>query len=340
MVKKLNSSEAASRLGVSTKALRLYEQKGLVNPGRTAAGYRVYSPEDMVCATKVVALRNLGLSLTQVVQVFDGNPQSLQSALLSHDAFLNEEMSRLIQRMEKVRSLQSGLALGRIPSEDELSNLLNHEPKVSLAFSLPWPWGGEQFEIRNVRPLNYIVGSVGSGKTVFAHCIADALPGGVFVEPQQWKGSHALNEMHETHSDLQERVSQAVTWLVGEGATQTATLTNLLQILESSLPSILVVDLIEDDLDEATQGALIRYLRRRAQPHRPPLFVITRSSAILDLDAVGYDEAIYSCLSNHSPPTRVLPYRGSAGYEYTASCLASPDIRARTQGMIASICTS
>jgi len=217
MVKRLNSSEAASRLGVSTKALRLYEQKGLINPERTAAGYRAYSSEDMVCATKVVALRSLGLSLSQVAQVFDGNPQCLQSALLSHDAFLNEEMSRVIQRMEKVRSLQSGLSLGRIPSEEELSNLLNPEPDVSLTFLLPWPWGGEQFEIKNVRPLNYIVGSVGSGKTVFAHCIAKALPGGVFVDPQQWKGPQVLNEMHEKHSETQERVSQAITWLVGEG---------------------------------------------------------------------------------------------------------------------------
>ncbi|MBB6132667.1 DNA-binding transcriptional MerR regulator [Massilia aurea] len=337
MVKKLNSSEAASELGVSTKALRLYEQKGLVNPERTSAGYRAYSPEDMVCATKVVALRNLGLSLSQVAEVFDGDPQSLQSALLSHDAFLNEEMGRLIQRMEKVRSLQSGLALGRIPSKEELSILLNPEPKISLTFLLPWPWGGEQFEIRNVRPLNYIVGPVGSGKTVFAHCIANALAGGVFIEPQQWKSPQVLNGMHEKHSNTQERVSQAITWLVGEGAMQTVTLTNLLQILESSAAAILVVDLIEDDLDEASQGALIRYLRRRAQQCSPPLFLITRSSTILDLDAVGYDEAIYSCLANHSPPTRVLPYRGSAGYEYIASCLASPDVRARTQGMIASI---
>jgi predicted site-specific integrase-resolvase len=36
----LTASEAAERLGVSTKALRLYEQRGLVTPSRTAAGYR------------------------------------------------------------------------------------------------------------------------------------------------------------------------------------------------------------------------------------------------------------------------------------------------------------
>src|SRR5688572_6855101 len=36
----LNPSEAAKRLGVSTKALRLYERHGLLKPIRTAAGWR------------------------------------------------------------------------------------------------------------------------------------------------------------------------------------------------------------------------------------------------------------------------------------------------------------
>ena len=42
----LNAAEAASRLGVSVKALRLYERRGLITPGRTAAGWRAYGPEE------------------------------------------------------------------------------------------------------------------------------------------------------------------------------------------------------------------------------------------------------------------------------------------------------
>nr|WP_264162232.1 MerR family transcriptional regulator [Burkholderia metallica] len=38
----LSASEAAARLGVSVKALRLYERQGLVTPARTVAGYRAY----------------------------------------------------------------------------------------------------------------------------------------------------------------------------------------------------------------------------------------------------------------------------------------------------------
>jgi hypothetical protein len=47
------------------------------------------------------------------------------------------------------------------------------------------------------------------------------------------------------------------------------------------------------------------------------------------------DEAIIFCPANHSPPMRVAPYPGAPGYEAVASCLASPEVRARTEGVIA-----
>ena len=63
--------------------------------------------------------------------------------------------------------------------------------------------------------------------------------------------------------------------------------------------------------------------------------MLTRSSSILDLDAVSPDEAIILCPANHSPPTFVTPYPGSPGYEAVATCLATPDVRARTAGVVA-----
>lgn len=79
-------SEAAKRLGVSAKALRLYEQRGLIVPSRTAAGWRAYGPGEMARAAEIVALRALGLSLAQVARVLGGNPQDLEPALAAHKA--------------------------------------------------------------------------------------------------------------------------------------------------------------------------------------------------------------------------------------------------------------
>ena len=119
-----------------------------------------------------------------------------------------------------------------------------------------------------------------------------------------------------------------------DGATVSDALVALIAGLEADGPAILVVDMIEQGLDQPTQEATIAHLRRRG-PGGRPIFMLTRSTAILDLTAVGSDEAIIFCPANHSPPSHVPPYPGTPGYEAVATCLASPDVRARTEGVIA-----
>ena len=46
-------------------------------------------------------------------------------------------------------------------------------------------------------------------------------------------------------------------------------------------------------------------------------------------------EAILLCPANHSPPNYVAPYPGAQGYEAVATCLTSPEVRARSNGVFA-----
>ncbi|MFL9868158.1 MerR family transcriptional regulator [Paraburkholderia fungorum] len=332
----LNASEAARRLGVSTKALRLYEQRGLVTPARTVAGYRTYGPNEMTRATEIVALRALGLSLAQVAQVLEGDPHSLEPALAAHEAKLEAGIRQLVDTIAKVRRLRAGLAQGRAPADGELTRLLNPGAASGTAFDLPWPWGGERFELREIRPLNYIIGPLGSGKTRLALCLAEKLPNAAFLGLDRIQdGNAATVARMEADVALKSRVDQTLAWLIGEGAVESEALTALLVGLESEGPTTFVVDMVEQGLDQATQEALIVHLRQRAKAGGRPLFLMTRSSAILDLAAIGPDESIILCPANHSPPTLVAAYPGTPGYEAVSTCLASPEVRARTAGMIA-----
>lgn len=325
----LNASEAARRLGVSNKALRLYEQHGLLSPKRSSAGYRTYDSAEMARASEVVALRALGLSLAQVASVLKGNAQTLSTALEAHEHSLDAEIRERLRRLETVRSLRAELASGRMPNRGELPGLVE-DAAPSVAFELPWPWGGEWFEMRDIRALNYIIGSLGSGKTRLAMRLAQALPNGAFLGLDRLDPPRVVvSGKASIDNALQRRVDQALIWLVDDGAEPSDALTILVTALEADRAGALVVDMIEQDLAQPTQEALIRYLRLRARTRTHPLFMMTRSSSILDLSAVGSDEAIVLCPANHSPPVRVAPYAGSPGFEAVTTCLASPEVRAR-----------
>ena len=331
----LNPSAAAQRLGVSAKALRLYEQHGLIAPSRTAAGWRAYGPDEMARAAEIVALRALGLSLSQVARVLGDDPQGLEPALAAHQAILEGRIRELATVVEKVRDLRVGLAQGKSPTSRELVRLLGPFAEFSVAFDLPWPWGGERFELSDVRPLNYITGPLGSGKTRLAKCLAETLPNAVFLGLDRLKhGGAAARAQLDADPALKSRVDQTLAWLVEDGAAASEALVALLVGLESEGTAIVVVDMVEQGLDQAAQEALIAHLRRRG-PGARPLFLLTRSCAILDLAAVGAEEAIIFCPANHSPPITVTPYTGAPGYEAVATCLASPEVRARTEGVIA-----
>jgi DNA-binding transcriptional MerR regulator len=313
----LPPAEAARRLGVSAKALRLYEARGLLSPLRTGAGWRAYGPAEMARAREVAALRALGLSLAQVGRLLNGDLAGLEPALAAHQAALEARMGEVSEAVGRVRALRDRLARGETPGLGELARLAPVGSAVSAAFDLPWPWGGEPFEMR-LPALTYLTGPLGSGKTRLARAIAEALPGAVFLGLDR-AGAGSEATLHA---------------LVADGATPSDALRAVLAGIEAEGVSAVVVDPVEDGLDAATQEALIAHLRRRG-PAARPLVLMTRSTAILDLSALGPDEAILYCPANHSSPMLVQPWPGSAGYEAVATCLASPEVRARTAGTIA-----
>ncbi|ASO20530.1 DNA-binding transcriptional MerR regulator [Actinoalloteichus hoggarensis] len=61
--------EFARRAGVSVRALRYYEEQGLLAPRRRPSGYRVYREEDLPVVRRIRVLLAAGLSSSQIAEV-------------------------------------------------------------------------------------------------------------------------------------------------------------------------------------------------------------------------------------------------------------------------------
>ena len=326
-------AQASAALGVSAKALRLYEQHGLLTPDRTRTGWRAYDAGAMARAAEIVALRSLGLSLAQVARVLDGKPRDLDMGLAVHEARLSEQSQRTAQALERVRSLRADLAQGGASAPATVTRAVAQSAPLTVGFALPWPWNGEWFAIHDIPRLAFITGPLGSGKTRFAQRFAAALPDAMFLGLDRLSDP-AVAQRLAVDAVFAEQVERRLTWLVEDGAERSGALTALVVALEAAAPAVLVIDMVEEGLSAATQTALMAHLRLRGTSKRA-LILMTRSSVILDLDALERTEVVILCPANHSVPLRIVPSPGGQGYEAVATCIAQPEVRARTAGMVA-----
>jgi DNA-binding transcriptional MerR regulator len=89
------ASETAKRLGLTVRALRVYERHGLVRPGRTLAGWRVYGPDQMAELHQVLALKRLGLTLGRIADLLKGRRVDLDHVLALQEEELTARKARV-----------------------------------------------------------------------------------------------------------------------------------------------------------------------------------------------------------------------------------------------------
>ncbi|MCI0144273.1 MerR family transcriptional regulator, partial [Arthrobacter bambusae] len=75
--------------------LRLYERKGLLEPGRTLGGTRQYSEDDLVILRRIGELLESGLNLAgiRMVLVLEADNRRLEAELRSANATRNKGRS-------------------------------------------------------------------------------------------------------------------------------------------------------------------------------------------------------------------------------------------------------
>jgi DNA-binding transcriptional MerR regulator len=108
-------SDLAREFDLTTRAIRFYEDMGLLRPERSGPGgrNRVYSPRDRTRLKLTLRAKRLGLSLTEardIIDMYDSprdtGPQlrKFLAILAQHRQQLEEQMAELQANLEEVRT--------------------------------------------------------------------------------------------------------------------------------------------------------------------------------------------------------------------------------------------
>ena len=103
-------SELASEFGVTTRAIRFYEEKGLVQPLREGQR-RVYTTADRVRIKLILRGKRIGMTLQESVEVIDlYDPQRNNAEqLLSLINTISVRRARLLQQKDDIDDMLIGL---------------------------------------------------------------------------------------------------------------------------------------------------------------------------------------------------------------------------------------
>ena len=114
---RLTIGEAAEASGVTTKAIRVYERRGLLEPAeRTPAGYRTYGPDELALLRFIRRAKAVGLRLEDIRQVIDLQRQGTQPCADVID-LLDHRLADIDRTMKDLKALRRTLIQARDGAE-------------------------------------------------------------------------------------------------------------------------------------------------------------------------------------------------------------------------------
>ncbi|SEP68808.1 putative AdoMet-dependent methyltransferase [Virgibacillus subterraneus] len=98
--------EVAKQLNTTSRAIRFYEQKGLISPKKdTENHYRIYSEKDLLRLSTILALREIGMRIENIKRILDDPNMCMKDYLNVQRSALFEkwiEMKDMINTIDKM----------------------------------------------------------------------------------------------------------------------------------------------------------------------------------------------------------------------------------------------
>lgn len=98
--------------GLTSRALRFYEARGLVSPLRTQSGRRLYGPGELERINQIVALKRAGLTLAQIQRLTARRPLDLARLIEAQLEALAARQSEIAEARQLLLSVKSRIDRG------------------------------------------------------------------------------------------------------------------------------------------------------------------------------------------------------------------------------------
>jgi DNA-binding transcriptional MerR regulator len=117
--------ELAAATGLTVRTLHYYEEIGLlVASGRTDAGHRLYSDDDVARLYRISLLRRLGLPLSEIGRALDDPAWSLRAAMATHLGELDRRLEASARLRARLAQLVGSIGTADGPLSDDLLDVL------------------------------------------------------------------------------------------------------------------------------------------------------------------------------------------------------------------------
>lgn len=134
----IDIAEIARTTGLSARALRFYEARGLVRPLRTHTGRRVYGAGELERLHQLIALKRAGLSLAQIKALFDRRPIDLAALLRFQLEAVEAEAAALAERRAILVKTLSRIDRGEPIDAATLCSLIRSGDKIMSEEAAKW----------------------------------------------------------------------------------------------------------------------------------------------------------------------------------------------------------
>jgi DNA-binding transcriptional MerR regulator len=133
--------DVATRLRISVRALRHYDEIGLLKPAsRSATGHRLYTDSNIARLRKIVALRKTGFSLDHIYAVLSGDTAKAFKTLQDQAGRLRKQIAQQQETLRNVEGVLESRDMHPRFTQAETERLRKRSAEYERRSS--WRWSG------------------------------------------------------------------------------------------------------------------------------------------------------------------------------------------------------